>query len=129
VVGEVVGELADRLAALERDGVDPRQLVVDPGLGFAKNGDHNWALLAGLDRLRSLGRPVLVGASRKGFLGKLLADDSGQPRAMSARDDASAAVTALAAAAGAWAVRVHEVAASRDAVRVAAALRAARGPG
>jgi dihydropteroate synthase len=129
VVAEVVGELADRLAALERDGVDPRQLVVDPGLGFAKNGDHNWALLAGLDRLRSLGRPVLVGASRKGFLGKLLADDSGQPRAMSARDDASAAVTALAAAAGAWAVRVHEVAASRDAVRVAAALRAARGPG
>jgi dihydropteroate synthase len=128
VVAEVVGELADRLAALEREGVEPRQLVVVPGLGFAK-GDHNWALLAGLDRLRSLGRPVLVGASRKGFLGKLLADDSGQPRAMSARDDASAAVTALAAAAGAWAVRVHEVAASRDAVRVAAALRAARGPG
>jgi dihydropteroate synthase len=100
-------------------------VVVDPGLGFAKNAEHNWALLAQLDALQQLGRPLLVGASRKGFLGALLADESGQPRAADQRDDASAALSALLAAEGVWAVRVHEVAASADAVRVVAALRAA----
>jgi dihydropteroate synthase len=133
VVGEVCAELSDRLRALSAEGVDPAQLVVDPGLGFAKTAEHNWALLAGLDRLRGLGRPVLVGASRKGFLGRLLADPEGHPRPVEEREAATTALSALAAAAGAWAVRVHEARDAVDAVRVAAAVRdggavPARGP-
>ena len=127
VVADVVAELRGRLDALATEGVDPDQVVLDPGLGFAKTAEHNWALLAHLDALSALGRPVLVGASRKGFLGRLLADEAGEPRPLADRDHATAAVTALAAAAGAWAVRVHDVPASRDAVRVAAAVRAAGG--
>lgn len=127
VVADVVAELRGRLDALATEGVDPDQVVLDPGLGFAKTAEHNWALLAHLDALSALGRPVLVGASRKGFLGHLLADEAGEPRPLADRDHATAAVTALAAAAGAWAVRVHDVPASRDAVRVAAAVRAAGG--
>lgn len=127
VVADVVAELRGRLDALATEGVDPDQVVLDPGLGFAKTAEHNWALLAHLDALSALGRPVLVGASRKGFLGHLLADQAGEPRPLADRDHATAAVTALAAAAGAWAVRVHDVPASRDAVRVAAAVRAAGG--
>jgi dihydropteroate synthase len=125
VVTEVRDELTARIDAVVAAGVAPEQVVIDPGLGFAKNAEHNWALLAHLDQLLGLGRPVLVGASRKSFLGSLLADD--EPRPVVDRDDATAAVTALAAAAGAWAVRVHEVRASADAVRVAAAVLAARG--
>lgn len=125
VVRDVVAELRDRVDALVARGVDPEQLVLDPGLGFAKKPEHNWALLAHLDAVLALGRPVLVGASRKGFLGRLLAGADGEPRPASARDAATAAVTAFAAAAGAWAVRVHDVRASADAVRVAEALRAA----
>jgi dihydropteroate synthase len=125
VVSEVVGELKARLERLSARGVDIDRVIVDPGLGFAKDASHNWALLAGLDALQQLGRPLLVGASRKGFLGALLTDESGQPRAAERRDDASAALSALLAARGVWAVRVHEVAASADAVRVVAALRAA----
>lgn len=127
VVADVVAELRGRLDALATEGVDPDQVVLDPGLGFAKTAEHNWALLAHLDALSALGRPVLVGASRKGFLGHLLADQAGEPRPLADRDHATAAVTALAATAGAWAVRVHDVPASRDAVRVAAAVRAAGG--
>ena len=127
VVADVVAELRGRLDALATEGVDPDQVVLDPGLGFAKTAEHNWALLAHLDALSALGRPVLVGASRKGFLGHLLADEAGEPRPLADRDHATAAVTALAAAAGAWAVRVHDVPPSRDAVRVAAAVRAAGG--
>jgi dihydropteroate synthase len=97
----------------------PDRLVLDPGLGFAKDTDHNWALLAALPALMSDGYPVLVGASRKRFLGALLADASGTPRPIEERDDATDAVTALAALQGVWAVRVHDVAGSRDAVRVA----------
>ena len=100
-------------------------MVVDPGLGFAKDAGHNWSLLAHLDRLHVLGRPVLVGASRKGFLGQLLAGSDGVPRPAAAREDATTAVSVLAAAAGAWAVRVHEARATRDAVTVVAAARAA----
>src|SRR5213079_557771 len=96
-------------------GVDLEQIIVDPGLGFAKTPEHNWALLARLDALHALGRPVLVGASRKSFLGALLADDHG-PRPVLERDDASAAVTVLAALAGVWAVRVHDARPSVDAV-------------
>src|SRR5207302_5959278 len=97
--------------------------VVDPGLGFAKNAEHNWQLLARLRELSALGRPVLVGASRKSFLGQLLADGM-EPRSVLERDDATTAITALAAAAGAWGVRVHEVRGSADAVRVVAAMQA-----
>lgn len=125
VVVDVRRELADRLAELRAAGVRDEQIVLDPGLGFAKPGASNWPLLAHLDALQSLGRPVLVGASRKRFLGHLLAGPDGEPVAPLARDDATAAVTALAAAAGAWCVRVHEVKGSADAVRVAAAWVAA----
>jgi dihydropteroate synthase len=122
-VEEVVAELADRVRAADQAGVDPALVVLDPGIGFAKSAAHNWELLARLDELVGQGWPVLVGASRKAFLGALLADAAGQPRPALARDHASAAVTALAAVAGAWCVRVHDVPASADAVRVAAAWR------
>jgi dihydropteroate synthase len=125
VVGEVCAELTARVDAVVAAGVDPSAIVIDPGLGFAKTGAHNWTLLAHLDRMLSLGPPVLVGASRKSFLGALLEDEDG-PRPVDERDDATAAITTLAAAAGAWGVRVHEVAASADAVRVVAAIQAAR---
>lgn len=127
VVAEVRAALAGRLAALVEAGVPSSQVVLDAGLGFAKEADHNWALLAHLDALTSLGRPLLVGASRKRFLGRLLAGADGEPVAPDARDGATAAVTTLAAAAGAWGVRVHDVRPSADAVRVAAAWRRAAG--
>jgi len=101
------------------------RLVLDPGLGFAKNAEHNWALLARLDELHALGRPLLVGASRKRFLGSLLAGADGEPRPVAEREAATAATTVLAATAGAWCVRVHDVPANADAVRVVAAARAA----
>lgn len=122
VVDDVRRELEARIDALTQAGVDRDRLVVDPGLGFAKDGPHNWALLGRLDEIFDLDLPVLVGASRKRFLGELLAED-GQPRAMDGRDAAGDAVTALAAFAGAWCIRVHEVRASRDAVEVARAWR------
>lgn len=123
VVTDVRRELAERVAALRAAGVADEQLVLDPGLGFAKPGSDNWPLLARLDELVADGFPVLVGASRKRFLGHLLAGPDGEPAPPLERDRATAAVTALAAQAGAWCVRVHEVAGSADAVRVAAAWR------
>jgi len=128
VVRDVRRELAARLDAAVAAGVDPAYVVLDPGLGFAKRSEHNWSLLARFDVLAGLGRPLLVGASRKRFLGDLLADDE-QVRPVDDRDDATAAVTALAAGSGAWGVRVHEPRASLDAVRVAAVWRTARGEG
>jgi len=121
VVVDVRRELSGRVAAIVDAGVSVEQIVLDPGLGFAKSpdGDDNWALLRHLDALLELDRPVLIGASRKAFLGRLLAV-GGVPRAPIDRDHASSAVTALAAVAGAWAVRVHDVVADVDAVRVAA---------
>jgi dihydropteroate synthase len=121
VVAEVRAELVARVDAAVLAGVEPAALVLDPGLGFAKTGAHNWALLRRLDVLIDLGFPVLVGASRKRFLGDLLADTDGVPRSMPGRDVATAAVSALAAHAGAWGVRVHDVPTTVDAVRVAAA--------
>jgi dihydropteroate synthase len=123
VVREVRDELRERVDEVVAAGVPPEHIVVDPGIGFAKTAEHNWTLLAHLDQLHGLGRPVLVGASRKSFLGALLADEHG-PRPTPARDDATAAVTVVAALAGAWGVRVHDVRASVDAVRVVARLRA-----
>jgi dihydropteroate synthase len=132
VVVEVAEELSRRLDAFVEAGMDPRRIVLDPGLGFAKNAAHNWQLLARFDELLALGHPLLVGASRKSFLGALLATDDG-PAAPDARDVATAAVSALAAAAGAYCVRVHDVRSTLDAVRVATAWadggRAAGRPG
>lgn len=124
VVAEVLDELRSRLDAVVAGGVAAEQVVLDPGLGFAKTAEHNWALLAGLPRLAELGRPLLVGASRKTFLGRLLAGPDAEPVPPVDRDGASAAVSAIAAYAGAWCVRVHTVRPHLDAVRVAAALRA-----
>ncbi|MBM9620173.1 dihydropteroate synthase [Streptomyces zhihengii] len=125
VVTEVVGELRARMEAVVDGGIAPERIVVDPGLGFAKAAEHDLALLAGLDRLRALGRPVLVAASRKRFLGHVLAREGTPPPARE-RDAATAAVSAIAAHDGAWAVRVHEVRATADAVRVARAVEGAR---
>ena len=123
VVVEVIRELRERADAAMAAGIPLRRIVLDPGLGFAKTADHNWALLQRLPNLLAQGYPVLIGASRKRFLGSLLADEAGTPRPLDERDDASDAVTAIAAAMGVWAVRVHDVAGSRDAVRVADAWR------
>ncbi len=127
VVGDVARELRRRLDELTHAGVDAEQIVLDPGLGFAKMGEHNWSVLARLGELHALGRPLLVGASRKGFIGRLLAGPDGTPRPTAGREDATTALSALAAGAGAWAVRVHAARPSADAVRVVAALRAAGG--
>jgi dihydropteroate synthase len=132
VVAEVCEELHRRVDAVVAEGVDPSLIVVDPGLGFAKLPEHNWTLLTHLAEVSRLGGtgagfPVLVGASRKRFLGKLLAAPDGTPRSFGGCDDATVAVTALAASAGAWCARVHEVPANHDAVRVAQAWRAAAG--
>ena len=127
VVTEVCAELTARVEDVVAAGVAPEQLVLDPGLGFAKRAEHNWALLAGLDRLVALGLPVLVGASRKTFLGRLLPDADGNPRAAEQRDAATLATTVLAAEAGVWGVRVHDAAASVDAVRTVSAVQSARG--
>lgn len=125
VVAEVCEELGARLAAAVAAGIDRRDIVLDPGLGFAKGAQHNWDLLGQLDELAALGQPLLIGAARKRFLGQLLTDGSG-PRPMKERDDATAAVSALAAAAGVWGVRVHDVRPNADAVRVGTAWRSAR---
>ncbi len=127
VVAEVCEELQQRMAAALAAGICADALILDPGIGFAKNAEHNWALLASLDRLAQLGRPLLVGTSRKSFLGHLLADAAGHPRPVDRRDAATVATTALAAEHGAWAVRVHAVRANADAVRVAARWRRVRG--
>lgn len=130
VVGEVREELLARLAAAERAGIDPERVVLDPGLGFAKNAEHDWALLRGQRRLqRELGRPLLVGHSRKRFLGALLADGRGTPRPAAERDAATLAVASVAAARGAWGVRVHAAEAVADAVRAVAAMGPESGPG
>lgn len=125
VVQDVRDELAERVASLEAAGVRRSQLILDPGLGFSKSGAANWPLLARLDELIALGLPVLVGASRKRFLGHLLAGPDGVPVPPLARDGATAAVSTLAAMSGAWCVRVHDVRGTSDAVRVAQAWVAA----
>jgi dihydropteroate synthase len=123
VVGEVRAEIDLAVSAAVAAGVDERRIVIDPGLGFAKKSEHNWALLRNLDAFIDSGLPVLIGASRKRFLGELLADPSGSPRPVHERDRATDAVTVLAAAAGAWGVRVHDPAHTRDAIAVGRAWR------
>jgi len=123
VVEDVCDELRERLHACDSAGIDRRRVIVDPGIGFAKTPEHNWALLRSMDRVQALGRPVLVGASRKRFLGALLAHD-GEPRDIPGRGAATAALTALLAASGVWGVRVHDVRDNADAVAVASAWKA-----
>jgi dihydropteroate synthase len=118
VLVEVRDELAQRLDAARAAGVDPARLVVDPGLGFAKTAEHNWDLLRGLPELEALDVPVLVGSSRKSFLGSLLAGPDGSPRPVHDREAANVALTTIAAIQGVWAVRVHEVRGSLDAIKV-----------
>ncbi|MFF2326789.1 MULTISPECIES: dihydropteroate synthase [unclassified Streptomyces] len=125
VVAEVVAELRERMDAVIAGGVAPERIVIDPGLGFAKDAGHDLALVAHLDALHALGRPLLVAASRKRFLGHVLAREGAAPPPARERDAATAAISALSAHAGAWAVRVHEVRATADAVRVARAVEGA----
>src|SRR5919112_2244941 len=118
VVAEVRAELLARLAAAVDAGVAPEKVILDPGLGFAKRAEHNWALSAHLDELIALGHPVLFGASRKSYLGHLLAGPDGAARPVDGRQAATLATSVLAVAAGAWGVRVHEVRATVDALEV-----------
>ncbi len=123
IVNDVSGGLADpaRLPTVAA-GVPLERLVLDPGLGFAKRPAHNWELLRGLDEIASLGARLLVGASRKSFLGALLADGAGEPRPVDAREAAHLAVVLHCARAGVWAVRVHDVGSACDALAARAAL-------
>ena len=124
VVAEVRAELLARVDDAVAAGVDPDRLIIDPGLGFAKTAQHNWALLHALPEFVGTGIPVLVGASRKRFLGTLLADGRGALREPDGRETATAVISALAAVHGAWGVRVHDVQASVDAVKVVTAWNA-----
>ena len=119
VVTEVIAELRTQLDEAVSAGVAPEKLIIDPGFGFAKTGEHNWHMLQRLEEFDVLGRPMVAGVSRKTFLGRLLADPEGGPRPAKQRDDATTALTAVLALRGVWAVRVHSVRASRDAIAVA----------
>lgn len=121
VVTDVRTELTRQADAALAAGVEPDRIVLDPGLGFAKTGAHDWALLARLDELVAVGYPVLVGASRKSFLGRLLAGPDGVPAPVDRREHATVATGVLAAVMGAWGVRVHEVAPTVEAMKVVGA--------
>jgi dihydropteroate synthase len=123
VVTEVRDELMASVDAAVAAGVDPVNVIIDPGLGFAKTAEHNWALLRALPEFVGTGVPVLVGASRKRFLGSLLAGPDGAPRPPDGRETATAVISAFAGLYGAWGVRVHDVRASVDAVKVLEAWR------
>lgn len=120
--GDVVADVRDELSARVDEalaaGVAESRIAIDPGLGFAKRAEHNWALSARLDVLVGLGFPVLFAASRKSYLGRLLAAADGTPRPVGEREAATVATTVLAVAAGAWGVRVHDVRGNVDAVGV-----------
>jgi dihydropteroate synthase len=124
VVAAVRDELAARVEAVLAAGVAADRVVLDPGLGFAKGAAHNWALLRHLDDLAGLGHPLLVGASRKSFLGRLLASSDGVERPVDEREHATTALTVVLAQAGVWGLRVHDVRSCRDALRVLEALEA-----
>jgi dihydropteroate synthase len=118
VVTEVRDELAQRVDEAVAAGVDPGRIILDPGIGFAKRAEHNWALSAHLGALIALGHPVLFAASRKSYLGALLAGPDGAARPVDDREAATIATSVLAVAAGAWGVRVHDVRATTDALAV-----------
>ncbi|CAA9416137.1 MAG: Dihydropteroate synthase [uncultured Nocardioides sp.] len=118
VVAGVRAELAGRVESMTAAGLRAERVVLDPGLGFAKHGEQNWQLLRGLDALEGLGLPLLVGASRKSFLGTLLAGSDGTPRPVDDREDAGTALCVLLAQRGVWGLRVHDVRATRDALAV-----------
>jgi dihydropteroate synthase len=119
VVTEVIAELGQQLDEALSAGVAGEKLIIDPGFGFAKTGEHNWHLLQRLEEFDVLGRPMLAGVSRKAFLGGLLADSEGSPRPAKQRDDATTALTTVLALRRVWGVRVHSVRAGRDAIAVA----------
>ena len=123
VLTDVRDEISQRIDAAIGAGIPAGRIIIDPGLGFAKEAEDNWTLLAGLAAFLDFGLPVLIGASRKRFLGALLADDHGVARPVSDRDVATAAVSVLAAQAGVWGVRVHDVRATVDALKVNARWR------
>jgi dihydropteroate synthase len=125
VVTDVLAELREQVSAALAAGIAADRLIVDPGFGFAKTGEHNWQLLRRIDELAALGQPVLAGVSRKTFLGTLLADAEGVPRPPRERDDASVALTTVLAMHQIWGVRVHTVLANRDAIAVVTRLLAA----
>ena len=118
VVDEVVRELRGRVEAAASAGIAPSRVILDPGIGFGKKGAQNWAVLHDLDRLVGLGSRLLLGTSRKRFLAEALEEDAAEVDE-ARRDLATAVTSALAARAGVWAVRVHDVAATRDALVVA----------
>ena len=122
VVAAVRRELGERVDAMLAAGIAQDRIVLDPGLGFAKRGEHNWTLLRGFAELTSLGYPLLVGASRKSFLGALLAAPDGTPRPVTEREEAVHAITLLLAQQGVWGVRVHDVRGTRDVLRVLEAM-------
>jgi dihydropteroate synthase len=122
VTSDVCAELQAQLESAVFAGVASQRIVLDPGIGFAKTPDQNWPLLAQIAKLQELGHPILVGASRKRFIGELLADENG-PRAVDLRESATTAITTIMAQHQVWAVRVHDVSAARDAIAVVEKLR------
>jgi dihydropteroate synthase len=126
VVKEVCAELGQRADEALAAGVAADRVILDPGLGFAKTPEHTWRLSAHLADVIALGYPVLVGASRKSHLGRLLAGPDGEPRPTDEREAATIATTVLAVAAGAWGVRVHDVRGNVDAIKVWQATEAHR---
>jgi dihydropteroate synthase len=128
VVGAVRDELSERVEAILAAGIAQDRIILDPGLGFAKHGEHNWQLLRDLGPLKALGFPLLVGASRKSFLGRLLADARGTTRPVEMREHANTALTVHLAQQGVWGLRVHDVRAARDALRVLERLTGEDGP-
>jgi dihydropteroate synthase len=118
VVATVVAELGERVEKALAAGIGAERLILDPGLGFSKTADQNWELLRGLDAFDTFGMPLLIGASRKRFIGELLADDDGALRPVDQREAAHTAVVALLAERGVWGLRVHDVRAAHDALAV-----------
>lgn len=125
VVDDVYDELMKQVDDVLQAGVSPSQIIIDPGLGFSKPSvEHNFPLMTALERFNATGYPVLIGASRKRFVGAALADAGIDKPNMDSKDNATAAISALCAEHGVWAVRVHDVEKSRDAVAIGNAWRA-----
>jgi dihydropteroate synthase len=123
VAAEVAAELKLRVDAALAVGVKPTQIVVDPGLGFAKDMQQNWKLVARLEKLEELGYPILVGASRKRFIAGVIEPEEPAEVSNERRDLATAVLTALLLQRKIWGVRVHNVLATSDAIKIVAALR------